>query len=127
MPTAGRLVATCTSGTKRATGQVRRRCCIRTPDWTCPPLGEHLVGREQVIALQERYPEPWGDLEVLRVLNDMTSASAVAEIEIVAPTAVFPLRGILGVQGHQLCRGVEYWVTVGGEKLHPADRGRRLR
>jgi hypothetical protein len=119
MPTAGRLVA-----------DLYERYQAR--DWPgaaarlhpdarldMPATGEHLVGREQVIALQERYPEPWGDLEVLRVLNDDSGDSAVAEIEIVAPTAVFRCAAFWMVQDSLLHRGVEYWVTVGGEEPPP--------
>ena len=84
-----------------------------------PATGERLVGREQVIALQERYPEPWGDLEVLRVLDDDSSDSAAAEIEVAAPAAVFRCAAFWVLRDHRLFRGVEYWVTVGGEEPPP--------
>jgi hypothetical protein len=119
MPTAGRLVA-----------DLYERYQAR--DWSgaaallhpevrldMPATGERLVGREQVIALQERYPEPWGDLEVLRVLRDESSAGAAAEIEVVAPVAVFRCAAFWVARDHLLHRGVEYWVTVGGEEPPP--------
>ena len=35
-----------------------------------PATGERLVGREQVMRFQREYPEPWGELVVLRALGD---------------------------------------------------------
>jgi SnoaL-like domain len=84
-----------------------------------PATDEHLVGREQVIALQRNYPEPWGELRVLRVVSD--SAVAVAEVEIVSDAALFRCAGFWTIQEDMLRNGVEYWVTVGGEEP-PADR-----
>src|SRR5215213_387497 len=52
-----------------------------------PATAEHLTGRDQVIALQRNYPEPWGDLGVLRVLG--AGDSAVAELQVIASDAEF--------------------------------------
>ena len=35
-----------------------------------PATGECLVGRDQIMRFQENYPEPWGDLAVLRVVSE---------------------------------------------------------
>lgn len=83
-----------------------------------PATGEVLVGRERVIGLQERYPEPWGDLSVLRAVSDGENCS-VAEIEIVGPSHVFRCAAFWVAREGVLHRGVEYWVTVGEEEPGP--------
>jgi hypothetical protein len=47
-----------------------------------PATDERMVGRDAVIALQRDYPEPWGELRVLRTTGD---GPVAAEIEIRAP------------------------------------------
>jgi ketosteroid isomerase-like protein len=86
-----------------------------------PATNEQLIGRDQVIGMQRDYPEPWGDLQVLRVIGD--ERSAVAELEVVAPITVFRCAAFWDVHDGLLHRGVEYWVTVGGEET-PPDRRR---
>jgi hypothetical protein len=85
-----------------------------------PATAEHLTGRDQVIDLQRNYPEPWGDLGVLRVLAD--GGSAVAELQVIAYDAEFRCAAFWVVQDDVLHRGVEYWITVGGEEP-PPNRG----
>jgi hypothetical protein len=84
-----------------------------------PATDEHLVGREQVIALQRDYPEPWGDLRVLRVVSD--GVVTVAEIEIVGPADLFRCAALWTIREDLLDDGVEYWVTVGSDRP-PPDR-----
>lgn len=84
-----------------------------------PATEERLVGREQVIALQRDYPEPWGELRVLRVVCE--AATAVAEVEIAGVGGVFRCVAFWTVHEDLLHRGVEYWITVGGDEP-PADR-----
>jgi hypothetical protein len=86
-----------------------------------PATNEQLIGPGRVLGMQRDYPEPWGDLEVLRVLGN--ERSAVAELEVVAPAAVFRCAAFWNVHEGLLHRGVEYWVTVGGEEP-PPDRRR---
>ena len=83
-----------------------------------PATGEALVDRDALIGFQERYPEPWGELSVLRVVSDGGGAAA-AEVEIVAGDAVFRCAAFWSAQAGRLVRGVEYWVTVGGEVPPP--------
>jgi ketosteroid isomerase-like protein len=87
-----------------------------------PATDEHLRGRDQVIAFQRDYPEPWGELRVVRAVAD--SAVAVAEVEVVAEASVFRCAAFWTVQEGLLSSGVEYWVTVGADRP-PADRGAR--
>ena len=84
-----------------------------------PATGEELVGREQVIALQRDYPEPWGELRVLRVVSD--PVVTVAEIEIAGPRGLFRCAAFWTVRDDLLHGGVEYWVTVGADQP-PPDR-----
>ena len=83
-----------------------------------PATAEVLDGRDRVIALQEHYPEPWGDLSVLRVVSD-GGDTAVAEIEIVGPSDVFRCAALWTARDGRLDRGVEYWVTVSGDAPGP--------
>lgn len=84
-----------------------------------PATDEYQLGRQQVVAFQQNYPEPWGELRVLRALCDSTVA--VAEIEIVGDVDVFRCAAFWTTQENMLLSGVEYWVTVGGDEP-PPDR-----
>jgi ketosteroid isomerase-like protein len=84
-----------------------------------PATGERLVGREQVMRFQREYPEPWGELVVLRALGD--ASSAAAEVEIRAPGGdVFHMAAFWGLRDGLLASGTEYWVDPGGSP--PPDR-----
>lgn len=85
-----------------------------------PATDELLVGRDAVVALQREYPEPWGDLRVLRTTGD--DGTAAAEVEITAPDAVHRCAAFWAVRDGLLVDGVEYWVTLGGETADPARR-----
>jgi len=82
-----------------------------------PATAETLNGRDAVIGMQERYPEPWGDLTVLRVVAD--ADAAVAEVEIVAEADTFRCAAFWRARDAQLMEGVEYWVTLGGDEPGP--------
>lgn len=84
-----------------------------------PATDERLVGRDAVIALQRDYPEPWGELRVLRTTGGDPVA---AEVEILAPDATYRCAAFWTVRDGLLCEGVEYWVTVGGEHADPERR-----
>jgi ketosteroid isomerase-like protein len=89
------------------------------PDATLdmPATRERLPGREQVIEFQREYPEPWGDLSVLRVLGG--GDEACTEVEITGPKHTFRLAAFWRTDGDLLVEGIEYWVTVGGEQPPP--------
>ena len=82
-----------------------------------PATAERLKGREGVIGFQRAYPEPWGELTVLRVVGD--DKVAAAEIEIVAADDTFRMAAFWRAEDGLLREGVEYWVTVGGEEPPP--------
>lgn len=91
-----------------------------------PATGERLAGREEVVGFQSRYPEPWGDLSVSRVVGGEGDTSSVAvEVEVRAGERSIAIAGFWEVSDGLLWRGVEYWVTVGGE-LPPPGREHRL-
>jgi ketosteroid isomerase-like protein len=77
-----------------------------------PATSERLMGADQVITFQRGYPEPWGDLAVLRALGD--ARSAAAEVEVRAPDGVFRMAAFWDVRDGLLARGTEYWVDPGG-------------
>jgi ketosteroid isomerase-like protein len=78
-----------------------------------PATGERLVGREQVLRFQREYPEPWGELVVLRTLGD--AAAAAAQVEIHAPDGdVFRMAAFWALRDGLLADGTEYWVDPDG-------------
>ena len=79
-----------------------------------PAMRERLAGRDRVIRFQRDYPEPWGELRVLRVVA--AGETAAAEVEVVAPDATFRLAAFWRSDDGLLRDGVEYWLTVGGEE-----------
>ena len=82
-----------------------------------PASRERLSGRDEIMEFQENYPEPWGDLTVLRVVGD--DSTAAVEFEIVGPAEVFRCAAFWVADQGMLSRGVEYWVTVGGDEPPP--------
>lgn len=88
-----------------------------------PSTRERLDGRQEIIGFQRDYPEPWGELRVLRTVSDRHTA--VAEVEVTAPGAVFRCAAFWVAEGGLLREGVEYWVTVGGEEPPPSRRSAR--
>ena len=62
-------------------------------DWeTCAPLihpeatydtprtGEHVEGGDAILDYQRNYPEPWGDLAILRIVAEGDEAAAEIEV-----------------------------------------------
>lgn len=110
-----------------------------------PATGEHLSGRDGVIAFQRDYPEPWGDLSVMRVVASTShrqdgagggaGEAAAAELRITAEAGGVPLRRVLGgprrpasgrrgVLGDRRGRGAPA-LPPWGPRLTPAPGGRR--
>lgn len=78
-----------------------------------PATAERLAGRDRVVAFQRDYPEPWGTLSVRRVVGQLDLAAV--EVEVVAERETFRMAAFWEARDGLLRRGVEYWVTVGGE------------
>ena len=93
------------------------RCLHEDAVLEMPATRERLAGRDGVIGFQRDYPEPWGELRLLRVVG--AGETAAAEVEVVAPDATFRLAAFWRSDDGLLRDGVEYWLTVGGEKPPP--------
>ncbi|MFI5064079.1 MAG: nuclear transport factor 2 family protein [Streptosporangiales bacterium] len=91
----------------------RAQACLH-PDAEVAMLAtsERLAGREQVIRFQREFPEPWGELAVLRALGD--ARAAAVEVEVRARDGVFRMAAFWDVRDGLLARGTEYWVDPGG-------------
>jgi ketosteroid isomerase-like protein len=75
-----------------------------------PVTREQLVGRDRIMEFQRTYPEPWGTLTVLGIVDG--GERAVAEIRIDAPDNTFWLAAFWHAHDGLLHRGVEYWATA---------------
>ncbi len=78
-----------------------------------PATRERLEGRAEVLNFQRNYPEPWGELSVIRVLGGGRPEDewAAAEVRVEDPAGrVFLLASFWEVREGRLWRGVEYWV-----------------
>ncbi len=84
-----------------------------------PATGERVSGRDEIMKLQEEYPEPWGVLTVLRVVGDGGESTAAVEFEIVGPAGHFRCAAFWTADQGMLSHGTEYWVTVGGDQPGP--------
>jgi ketosteroid isomerase-like protein len=85
-----------------------------------PATAERLTGRPQVMQFQYEYPEPWGEMTVLRVVGE--DETAAAEVQVVAPDSQeFRLAAFWQTRDGLLWRGTEYWTEAGGE-APPAGR-----
>ncbi len=83
-----------------------------------PATAERLEGRDAVIAFQRSYPEPWGVLAVLRVLEDPDGAAA--EISVVDVQGQrFACSAFWRIRDALLIEGTEYWITIGGDEPPP--------
>jgi ketosteroid isomerase-like protein len=79
-----------------------------------PATSERLTGRAEVIRFQREYPEPWGDIAVLRVVA--AGAAAAAEIEVTAPGGeVYRMAAFWDTEAGLLRHGTEYWIDPGGQ------------
>ena len=91
-----------------------------------PATAESLVGQRLVLDLQRGYPEPWGDLAVLRVVGGAAAddVAAAVEVEVRRPDVLFRMAAFWECRDGLLWRGVEYWVTVGAESPPPGREHR---
>jgi len=96
------------------------RCLHEDAVLEMPATRERLAGRDGVIGFQRDYPEPWGELSVLRVVD--AGDTAAAEVEVVAAEATFRMAAFWRSRDGLLREGVEYWITVGGEEPPPSRR-----
>ncbi len=86
-------------------------------DWPCS--GERIVGRDDYVALQERYPTSTGrwTFEVHRIVAD--SITVVSEVTVTDGVQSARVIAFSEVAGGQIARQVEYWLAA---YEPPADR-----
>jgi ketosteroid isomerase-like protein len=76
-----------------------------------PRTGQHLEGGEAVLDHQRTYPEPWGELAVLRVVAD--GDEAAAEISVTGGQGGdYRMAAFWTAHDGRLWRGVEYWTPL---------------
>jgi ketosteroid isomerase-like protein len=76
-----------------------------------PRTQEHVEGGAAVLDYQRTYPEPWGELSVLRIVAD--GDEAAAEIAVTGgQEGDYRMAAFWTVRDGRLWRGVEYWVPM---------------
>jgi ketosteroid isomerase-like protein len=93
----------------------RAQACLH-PDAAValPATAERLTGRAEVMRFQREYPEPWGELAVLRVVA--AGAAAAAEVAVTAPDGeVYRMAAFWQAEDGLLRLGTEYWIDPGGQ------------
>jgi ketosteroid isomerase-like protein len=76
-----------------------------------PRTGDHIEGATAVLDYQRAYPEPWGELSVLRIVA--TGDEAVAEIAVTGgQDGDYRMAAFWTAREGRLHRGVEYWVPL---------------
>jgi ketosteroid isomerase-like protein len=79
--------------------------------YDAPRTAEHLDGGEAILEYMRAYPEPWGELSILRIVAD--GETAVAEIEVTGgQEGEFRLAAFWTIRDGTLYRGVEYWTPL---------------
>ena len=96
-----------------------RRCCIAMPSWTCRQRPEHLTGRDEVMPCSGTTRNRGVNFACSSHRRRWQCSSGAAGRGVRCRVA---LRGLLGRTMGLLHRGVEYWVTVGGEEPPPDRR-----
>jgi ketosteroid isomerase-like protein len=83
------------------------------PDATSelPRSGERFDGADAVLEANRSYPEPWGELAILRIVGE--GEEAAAEIEVTGGAdGDWRMAAFWTVREGRLYRGVEYWVPL---------------
>ncbi len=84
-------------------------------DW--PATRERILGRENFIRLQREYPEPWGPIRVLRLVEG--GHLVAAEVSVPGAGQEFRCAGIYHCRRGLIREATEYWITVGGDQPLP--------
>lgn len=75
------------------------------------------MGRDNFIRVQREYPQPWGPIQIIRLLE--AGELAVAEVSVPAPPIEYRCCGVYQCTEGRILAATEYWVTVGGEDPAP--------
>jgi ketosteroid isomerase-like protein len=76
-----------------------------------PRTGERVEGGPAVLDYQRTYPEPWGELSLLRVLSEGDEAAAEISVR-GGHEGDFRMAALWTVRDELLWRGVEYWAPL---------------
>jgi len=79
--------------------------------YDAPRTAEHLDGGDAILGYMRTYPEPWGELSILRIVGDGNAAAA--EIAVTGgQEGEFRLAAFWTARDGRLYRGVEYWTPL---------------
>jgi ketosteroid isomerase-like protein len=111
MPDAGALVRSLYEAYQRRDWQA----CVPLlhPDavYELPGSAGRVEGGAAVLDFQRAYPEPWGDLALLRVVA--AGSEAAAEVAVTGgQEGSWRMAAFWTVRDDRLWRGVEYWVPL---------------
>jgi ketosteroid isomerase-like protein len=76
-----------------------------------PRTGERIEGGPAVLDYQREYPEPWGELSVVRVIADADEAAAEISVR-GGREGDFRMAALWTVRDRRLWKGVEYWAPL---------------
>lgn len=82
-----------------------------------PVSAERIVGRDNYVAVNREYPEPW-EIRVLRVTG--SGDEAASEVEVAHGTmGLFRAASFWTVRDGKISSGTEYWTSPGSEQGLP--------
>jgi ketosteroid isomerase-like protein len=111
MPGAGELVREMYEAFQRRDWDACEPLLHPKATYDAPRTAEHLEGGDSILEYMRTYPEPWGDISVLRVVAD--GDEAAAEIAVTGGhEGEFRLAAFWTAREGQLYRGVEYWTPL---------------
>jgi ketosteroid isomerase-like protein len=76
-----------------------------------PRTRERIEGGPAVLDYQREYPEPWGELSVVRVIADADEAAAEISVR-GGREGDFRMAALWTVRDRRLWKGVEYWAPL---------------
>jgi ketosteroid isomerase-like protein len=84
-------------------------------DW--PTTSERITSRDRYIRVQQEYPEPWGPIQVLRLVAD--GRVVAAEVSVPGAQEEFRCSAFYKCHDGLIQHATEYWDAVGGHTPPP--------